>query len=137
MRATSLIATAAVGRPGRISDASPSDGTRLIAPGPVFERGRLESRISPDRRRGQPRLLSEMLARTAEGAGRHPGPDAPGHDAGPAPGYRLAHVLDRGPGAEAAGQKRSRRADREDGRGGRDTPDRSPHHRRVFAAVES
>src|SRR5215469_10472472 len=69
MRVTSFIATAAFGRPDPSSGPSPSDAARPIASGPVSEMGRLESRISPDRRRGQPRLLPEMAARTAGGAG--------------------------------------------------------------------
>ncbi len=53
---TSFIATAPVGRPGRVSGPTPSDVARPIAPGPVSETGRHQFRISPDRRRGQPGL---------------------------------------------------------------------------------
>jgi len=52
----SFIATAAVGRPDRVSGPTPSDVARPIAPGPVSETGRHPSKISPDRRRGQPGL---------------------------------------------------------------------------------
>jgi hypothetical protein len=65
MRVTSFIATASVGRPGRTSDPSAGDVARLIASGPVVEMGRLEFRISPDRRQGQPRLVAEMLLRAS------------------------------------------------------------------------
>jgi hypothetical protein len=54
MHVTSFIATVAVGRRRRVPDPSPGDVARPITSGPVSERGRLESMISPGRRRGQP-----------------------------------------------------------------------------------